>query len=83
MSKGAVRVFCTRCQKWYPTPVDLSKLKTSRAGLWSLALQHGDHVLTIYIDKELKVRGEAIADSVSTEREDNTSDKAIDFFEKM
>ncbi|MEM2142446.1 MAG: hypothetical protein QXQ81_04235 [Candidatus Thorarchaeota archaeon] len=80
MPKGKIRVFCKRCQKWYDTTVDTDCLNSPRQGIWSIALNHGDHVLTVFVDCDLRVRGEAMADVVSDE---NEAVRAMRFFDKI
>lgn len=84
MPLDGIRVFCKRCQKWCEEQIDISRLAPGKQGLYSVALNHGNHILTVYFDKDLKVRGESIADALQTLNEsEKEEEKAIDFFDKI
>jgi len=84
MAKGNIRVYCKKCQQWYDDEVDTSQLTQGKQGLFSVAFQHSDHILTVYIDKDLKVRGESVIDAILTKDESKSDEgRAIDFFDKM
>ncbi len=76
-----IRVFCKRCGEWYEESVDMSVLSQSHTGVVSLAFDHGDHVLTVFLDSDLSVRGESVADKVKDDNHEPTR-KALDYFDR-
>ncbi|MBD3407081.1 MAG: hypothetical protein GF411_13265 [Candidatus Lokiarchaeota archaeon] len=79
--KRIVRLFCKRCQKWYEELLDPSELDLSPVGVFSVAFDHGDHVLTVFLDEQFAIRGDNVADKVAEDSQDEKS-RALEYFEK-
>ncbi len=75
-------MFCKRCKKWFIESVDSSKLERSPIGLYSVAFEHGDHVLTVFLDESFCVRGENIADVLPKNKNKDVQTKVLDYFDR-
>ncbi len=83
MEQRLIRMFCKRCRKWIIESVDVERLARSPIGVYSIAFDHGDHVLTVFLDESFCVRGDNIADVVSKKNKDeNGTRRALEYFDR-
>ncbi len=80
-SNKTIRVRCKRCDKWYTEEVDIDAFEPSQVGVLSVAFDHGDHVLTVFIDENLNVRGETLADKVGNDDESSRK-RVLEYFDR-
>jgi hypothetical protein len=62
---GKIKVHCDICNQPVEFQVSQEKIKEQKDGILRVALAHGDplHVIVVYIDKNLRVRGVEVSDS--------------------
>ena len=80
--KRIVRLFCKRCDKWFEEEIEPGTLELSPVGVYSIALDHGDHVLTVFLDENFAIRGDNIADKVGEDDDDSRS-RALEYFDRF
>ncbi len=78
--RRTIRIYCKRCDKWYVEEVDLENIRPTQMGLFSVAFDHGNHILTVFFDKDFNVRGENLADKAGSFEDPRK--RALDYFDR-
>jgi len=68
---GNIKVLCDICNQPIEFQVSQEKIREQRDGILRVALAHGDplHVIIVYVDRNLRVRGVEASDSFQMEGE--------------
>ena len=66
---GNIKVHCDICNQPIEFGVSQEKIREQKDGILRVALAHGDplHVIIVYVDKNLRVRGIEVSDSFQME----------------